>query len=98
MRNTTSILSLLLALGIYGAGPIVTKSGPFAATAAHADGGDSGDGGGDDSGDGGDDSGDDSSDDSDDDSSDDNSTDDSSDDDDNDEDINVLCVADCNEN
>ena len=39
MRNTTSILSLLLALGIYGAGPVVTKFGPFAATAAHAESG-----------------------------------------------------------
>ena len=37
MRNSTSILSLILALGIYGAGPIVTKFGPFAATAAHAE-------------------------------------------------------------
>ena len=44
MRNTTSILSLLLALGIYGAGPVVTKFGPFAATAAYADSGEGGEG------------------------------------------------------
>ena len=36
MRNSTSILSLLLAVGIYGAGPIVTKFSPFSATAAYA--------------------------------------------------------------
>ena len=45
MRNTTSILSLLLALGIYGAGPVVTKFGPFAATAAHAESGEGSEGG-----------------------------------------------------
>jgi hypothetical protein len=54
MRNSTSILSLILALGIYGAGPIVTKFSPFAATAAHAEEGGDGGGGGD-GGDGGDD-------------------------------------------
>ena len=70
MRNSTSILSLILALGIYGAGPIVTKFGPFAATPAHAeDGSEGGDSGGD-SGDGGDGGDDDSSDDSSDNSSD----------------------------
>lgn len=93
MRNSTSILSLILALGIYGAGPVVTKFGPFAATLAHAesgsDGGDSGDGGGDDSSDGG---GDDSSDGSDDDSTDD-SADDSSDDLSDDSSIDDLCAV-----
>ena len=42
MRNSTSILSLLLAIGIYGAGPIVTKFGPFAAAVAFAEGADTG--------------------------------------------------------
>ena len=55
MRNSTSVLSLVLALGIYGAGPIVTKFGPFAATAALAENENSGSDGNDDSGgDGGD--------------------------------------------
>ena len=39
MKNSTSILSLLLALGIYTAGPIITKFGPFAYTAALAESG-----------------------------------------------------------
>lgn len=37
MRKSTSVLTLLLALGVYSAGPIFTKFGPFAATAAHAE-------------------------------------------------------------
>ena len=110
MRNSTSILSLILALGIYGAGPIVTKFGPFAATPAHAeDGSEGGDSGGD-SGDGGDGGDDNSSDDSSDDSSDtaDDSSDDSSGDsssvlivpagvdtDDDSTTVDGRCVADC---
>ena len=46
MRNSTSILSLVLALGIYGAGPMVTKFGPFAATTVYAEEGDEGGEGG----------------------------------------------------
>ena len=43
--NHKKFLAFVLALGIYGAGPIVTKIGPFGAALAHADeGGDSGDG------------------------------------------------------
>jgi hypothetical protein len=45
MRSSTSILTLLLALGIYSAGSIVTHSGPFAATVAMADEGEGGGGG-----------------------------------------------------
>ena len=87
MRNSTSILSLILALGIYGAGPIVTKSGPFGATVAYAgEGGEGGDGGeGDEGGNGDSDDGDDG----------DSDVDDNSDDGDDD---NALCVVDCNEN
>ena len=43
MKSSTSILSLLLALGIYTAGPIITKFGPFASTVALASGSDDGD-------------------------------------------------------
>ena len=53
MHYSPSILALVLGLGIYSAGPIITKHGPFAATAAHAE-GDSEGGGGDSSGDGAD--------------------------------------------
>jgi hypothetical protein len=66
MRNSTSILSLVLALGIYAAGPVITKFGPFAATAALADSDDGGTGGSDDSGGDSDDDGDSGSDGSDD--------------------------------
>jgi hypothetical protein len=37
MLKSTSVLVLLLALGVYSAGPIIAKFGPFAATAAHAE-------------------------------------------------------------
>jgi hypothetical protein len=43
MRKSVSILTLVLALGAYTAGPIVTKFGPFAATAAHAESGEGSD-------------------------------------------------------
>ncbi len=39
MRNSSSILTLILGIGIYGFGPIVMTSGPFAATVALADNG-----------------------------------------------------------
>ena len=39
MKSSTSILSLLLALGVYAAGPVITKFGPFASTVALADSG-----------------------------------------------------------
>ena len=51
MRYTSSILALLLGLGIYGVSPVLAGFGPFAATTAHADnghGGNSGSGGSDD--------------------------------------------------
>ena len=113
MRNSTSILSLVLALGIYGAGPIVTKFGPFAATPAHAEegggseggsegggeGGDGGDGGEGSQGDGGDggDSG--QAGDGDNEDSNDGAIGDTDDEtvNDNDE-VNGLCVVDCNDN
>jgi hypothetical protein len=47
MKKSISLLALILALGIYTTGPIVMKTGPFAAGVAHADDGDGGgDGGG----------------------------------------------------
>jgi hypothetical protein len=39
MRNSSSILALILGIGIYGLGPIIMTSGPFAATVALADNG-----------------------------------------------------------
>lgn len=36
MRNSTFILSLLVAFGIYSSGPIVTNFGSFAAAVAFA--------------------------------------------------------------
>ncbi len=50
MRNSSSILALILGIGIYGLGPVVMTSGPFAATVALADNG-SDDGAGHNSGD-----------------------------------------------
>ena len=53
MKKSIPLLALILALGIYTAGPIVMKSGPFAVGVAHADSGDSeGGAGSDDSSDG----------------------------------------------
>ncbi len=53
MKKSIPLLALILALGIYTAGPIVLKTGPFAAGIAHADGSDSeGGAGSDDSSDG----------------------------------------------
>jgi len=37
MRKSTSILALLLAVGVYSAAPIIMKFGPLAAAAAHAE-------------------------------------------------------------
>jgi hypothetical protein len=37
MRKSTSVLTLLLALGVCSAGPVMTKFGPFAATTAFAE-------------------------------------------------------------
>lgn len=52
MRYKTSILALLLGLGIYGAGPVVAKYTFLGASPALADSGES-EGGGDSGGDGG---------------------------------------------
>lgn len=37
MLKSTSVLTLLLALGVFSAGPIATSFGPLAATAAYAE-------------------------------------------------------------
>jgi len=37
MLKSTSVLALLLTLGVCSAAPVITKLGPFAATAAHAE-------------------------------------------------------------
>ena len=95
MRNSTSILSLLLAVGIYGAGPIVTKFGPFAATVAYAEGSQGGEGGDGDGGDSGDGDSDDGGDSDDDDSD---NTDSGTDDVTDAVSAKAPCVVDCNEN
>lgn len=51
MRVSNSLMALMLGIGMYFVGPIVTKFEPFTATLAHA--GEDGTGGGDSDGDGG---------------------------------------------
>ncbi len=53
MKKSIPLLSLLLALGLFTAGPIVMQHGPLAAGVAHADGTDGGNAGSDDGSDGG---------------------------------------------
>ena len=52
MKKSIPLFSLLLALGLFTAGPIVMQHGPFAAGIAHADGTDGGSAGSDDGSDG----------------------------------------------
>ena len=54
MRLSSSLMALMLGLGMYFVGPVVTKFEPFKATLAHAEEGGGGEGGGDGGGDGGD--------------------------------------------
>ena len=53
MKKSIPLLSLLLALGLFTAGPIVMQHGPLAVGVAHADGTDGGNAGSDDGSDGG---------------------------------------------
>ena len=70
MRVSNSLMALMLGIGMYFVGPIVTKFEPFKATVAHAgEDGNSGDDSDGDGGNSGDDGGDDDNDDQDDDGS-----------------------------